>query len=709
MKIQIKSAGKQWEWSPRVGVSAFTVGRRPGNDIILEGDEGVSNLHLRIDRFLNNWTFTDQMSDNGTIHNGEPVCTGDLNEGDVLKIGGTELRVVSLEKSQFGGPSSDPFRFSIDDSVGTTDDANMPDSSTDMPTENASVYGRRQGQRGDYGRRQGQRGEYQRASQPESPAATSTQAAPSRGQYGTGGPEVATSQHQYSRQAQATQQSQFQYDRTGQSVPQSQHQYGGHQQSTGDVKHDIEARLLARKKAQAKAQARGGRIIAFLVIAVVAIVMVFSAMSAFNDFEDEKERTENRAAAMADNGTSPGNVTSEDVQELQELFSYLDSDSLTRVERLRLAIRILDSPAASDPELSAVRAAANRVKITMESEIRRTVNDRNRAVARDVRQKIRDGHIVSAHNLLTEWRAELDEEPEYEEYLKGFEESHQEMFRQINTANRTFMFDTLLEVDELIYYNKFNQAAEKLEWFVENLRVREDQAARFAREAKLIELRAEAQERGEEPPESGPTDPSKVNAPPTPIIAGFTPAGSVTGMNALSALERRFQDLYREGELENIETALFGHSAMLVAPEEDTRISRIRFSIARFTPAAEEGGQGGPLTYPNELTLHRLPAETKAILYSQLPDLSEEDFLGILHLCFAHGLNDHALLVAGAFQGLHPGVKANLDTYVAARLGIEVPEGGFEVQDGSFVLPEESADDDTAEDAEENADEETED
>jgi hypothetical protein len=42
------------------------------------------------------WSFTDQMSDAGTFHNGEKKATGELAVGDVLKLGSTQIEVLSL-------------------------------------------------------------------------------------------------------------------------------------------------------------------------------------------------------------------------------------------------------------------------------------------------------------------------------------------------------------------------------------------------------------------------------------------------------------------------------------------------------------------------------------------------------------------------------------------------------------------------------------
>jgi pSer/pThr/pTyr-binding forkhead associated (FHA) protein len=95
MRLKITSGGSTREFTPRDTTASIVIGRRHGLDVVLEDPE-VSELHLRIDRFLDTWTFTDQMSESGTLHNGTARYSGDLAEGDELKLGGTTIKVVSL-------------------------------------------------------------------------------------------------------------------------------------------------------------------------------------------------------------------------------------------------------------------------------------------------------------------------------------------------------------------------------------------------------------------------------------------------------------------------------------------------------------------------------------------------------------------------------------------------------------------------------------
>ena len=75
-----------------LGIESVTVGRAESNSLVL-GDGCVSREHARIDFGADRYVLTDCGSKNGTLVNGERVKVQMLTEGDVIRIGDTELRL----------------------------------------------------------------------------------------------------------------------------------------------------------------------------------------------------------------------------------------------------------------------------------------------------------------------------------------------------------------------------------------------------------------------------------------------------------------------------------------------------------------------------------------------------------------------------------------------------------------------------------------
>jgi pSer/pThr/pTyr-binding forkhead associated (FHA) protein len=75
----------------------LTIGRREGNDIVLDWDTEVSRIHAALERIGPDWLISDDgLSRNGTWVDGARV-TGQrrLRDGDVIAVGGTMLAFVA--------------------------------------------------------------------------------------------------------------------------------------------------------------------------------------------------------------------------------------------------------------------------------------------------------------------------------------------------------------------------------------------------------------------------------------------------------------------------------------------------------------------------------------------------------------------------------------------------------------------------------------
>ena len=90
-----------------LGRDAVTIGRAPDNDIHVR-DEKMSKRHARIARVGNVYTLEDLRSKNGTRVNGQPVATGILNFGDVIRMGKTRFQFASSTTPNGSPPQPAP-------------------------------------------------------------------------------------------------------------------------------------------------------------------------------------------------------------------------------------------------------------------------------------------------------------------------------------------------------------------------------------------------------------------------------------------------------------------------------------------------------------------------------------------------------------------------------------------------------------------------
>jgi Hsp70 protein/FHA domain len=97
MRLRVTTPSRTFEYAAPPGKASFVIGNRKQDDVCIDDDPAVSGPHVRIERTLDKWTFTDQMSDSGTMHQGERKATGDLSVGDVLLLGNSRIEVLAPE------------------------------------------------------------------------------------------------------------------------------------------------------------------------------------------------------------------------------------------------------------------------------------------------------------------------------------------------------------------------------------------------------------------------------------------------------------------------------------------------------------------------------------------------------------------------------------------------------------------------------------
>jgi pSer/pThr/pTyr-binding forkhead associated (FHA) protein len=618
MKIEVTSGGKKWQWSPRDGVSGFTVGQRQGNDVVLPDDPKVSNLHLRIDQFLRSWTFTDQMSDTGTRHNGEDSSTGNLAQGDVLKIGDSVLRIVSLEHSGFPGGDTSVDSLSFD--PGGAEDVNADVSS---PSES---YDRRQIARADHSGVEPQRGEYGAGE-------------PTGGNYSRRGRGFSDLEQQPSHQPPT-----MQYQ-TQRQAP----QYGA--------------------SGQKKSSGCG------ISVLIVSIVVVFFLVGIGMDLMESSGNTSMQP------DTSAADTETARAQQLFEA-SRLAEAALTQDEELPLLERLnnvkaaLDHPGMQDRELSALQISLRRVQGQLRNALRTEFRMQNTTAESEVSRLINANQPRQAAERLQEHKQLIESDPEYTEAAEAMRITprHDVLRTRIDERNSALIHETLLEIDKELHAGNYAEAADKIEYFVNELIGNETNFARFRRE--LAQVRALA----ERTPEGEPEPAFRAGSAPRNEL---TPERDIGTRRALSTVSGRLTDLYRDGKLTGKQVTLYGRDAELLEPDE--RGARWHFRVRRPLPGSSDGEPPAVIRYEAAMTYSRIPAATRARLLADMPNLSVEDRMGILHFCFSEGEREEALRHALELQRAHPEVKDHLHVYLAAKLNMELPEGGFVERDGMLA------------------------
>ncbi len=86
-------AGRSWELS----AGTFVIGRRPGSDLYLPQEPGVSKTHAKIVADGEQYVLIDEESRNGTIVNGRAIRRQPLVDGDTIQICGCKLRFSQTE------------------------------------------------------------------------------------------------------------------------------------------------------------------------------------------------------------------------------------------------------------------------------------------------------------------------------------------------------------------------------------------------------------------------------------------------------------------------------------------------------------------------------------------------------------------------------------------------------------------------------------
>jgi pSer/pThr/pTyr-binding forkhead associated (FHA) protein len=604
MKLQITSAGKTREFVPRDGMAGVTIGRRAGLDIVLE-DAGVSELHLRIDRFLDTWTFTDQMSDTGTQHNGETKYSGDLSDGDVLKLGEATIKVLSVANA--AGSQHVPSSIA----------------SWQQPPDPAPVM--------------------------DTPPAPSPRPRPAK---------TSASQTRITPIQQDWQQ------------------------------------IIAPGKPQ-PTQKRAGVLIAVVVMVIVFSGVVFSLWSEkpappedgpVSYGEDIQPRPEPRPAREGSATVpeppppprDPTRLTSEEEQAYREKITALQKDTDTPPEKRLIQLDELEKETAEYKGHSLkyhISRAKQNVEIQLSTQMQRRYGQDQNTI-----YSLRENRKYSEASECLESFAEYCDSSDYhKDWTKRHDftkyiESERERLTELSER---WVGDQLSAADEALLRDDFTVAAEALEETVAQALLGTSVAIALKAEAAAHREAAIDQAAGTRGAAREAFDPRKDRLPPAEPST-LLPQGERSSLRSETRLRQRLEKLVVADDFSGFNGVHHGYTARI----ERYHYGRVYIKVSR--PIRGDDNWSYTVVQP----FRQLPGSTRGAFYERLPDLSQNERVGILMLYFDNGLLDDAARVACDLWKAHPEVKEDLDKLLATKLRITVPEGGFIEKDDRLVAPE---------------------
>lgn len=639
MRIKVTSGGKTWEFAVREGGASVTVGRRGSCDIVVE-DTSVSDLHVRIDKFMNVWNYTDQMSDAGTLQNGESRYSGELKDGDVLKLGNTTLTVLSLLTTNEVAKGPEPMfaRQAVDAApvfqspVAAEPDAGVPHL---RPESTKAKYDRKP------------RVEDKHVIDP-------------------GQPTIHSRRDEKRARKKA--------------------------RTNGAAARDTSWQAMIQPS-KPKGTARAGPIVGIVVvIAVLAVVFGLDFVRELGLDDEQNQSTRDMVAQKeasrnaATGSTGPDKpvpprtrLTSDEEKAYRELVLKLQNDSDTPPhERLAALDAILQEVADLGGHMVAyyVERAQTSIGLELSAQMQRRYGRDNGDIY-DLQQK-NDYH--QAHQRLEALAVYLAQSVYHEQWAKRHDmNSYIERERPaIASRNERWIGEQCGIADEALARDAFSQAAATVDGVVLLAVLDDDIAAALGNEASLHRKASVEQDGGERPPARAAFDRRKDRLPPAPE-SPLLPQGENSSARSETRVRTRLLSIIQSAEFTGMSTQNHGREATVTGYDS----GRVRMMVKR--PIL---GRTAVWEYVVLQPIHAIAVGARIRLYEQLPELTQNERVATLMLCFEEGLLDDATRVACSLRNAHPEHAEHVDKLLATKLRIDVPEGGFIEKDGRLVAPE---------------------
>lgn len=665
MRLKITTPNRTFDFTARENSTVIIVGTRPVDDICIDDDPKVSGPHVRLEKSGDTWSFTDQFSDAGTIHNGAKGYSGDLKAGDTLQLGDTQLQVLDIAVAAAVPLARDivtPAASSVFES--RKEEARAP--------HVAAEFSRR-------------------ADEPVAPASAFVRRIMLRlvQQFqAETGIDVTTDAAAIQRVGEAAQKAvrELETERTTTvNLPFLSADASGpkhleveiarrHLHETGAEKPPEQSAVMQIGTAKPVKGNPLKALVATMVILVVAGGSIWFAMEESADIENDVQEMLEQARLADDEKKRTQELKAQREEEIRAILSGLRENSDA-------------SPQQQLDELIALETESQEGGASFSYEFQRTRTELERRVYISVERRYGDlaGQMFQLQETrqfrrskelvdgLVTW---LAASPHNDRAIRVMElDETLERWQSSNTiGNERLLADQLLLVAEALSRDDYGAAAEALKPVVDGAILPVDQVSALEAEGADLQAKAERQAAGELPAARLEFDRKRDRLPASPENT-LLKAGDSTARSRLSPIRTRIMDEMHDGLWNRREISVWGLTGEVNVNKLTSRVP------LKFTRAVGEG----TVTFTAEQQFSNFAPAIQLALFEVMERPTTEDLMAMLVFAFDTGLNEDAGRIAAKVRAAAPDKLADLDAILAAKWNVPVPEGGFPERDGRVV------------------------
>jgi hypothetical protein len=708
MRLKITTPKRSFDFTARHGSTVIVVGTRPLDDICIDDDPKISGPHVRLEGSADDWSFTDQFSDAGTIHNGVKTYNGDLKVGDVLQVGDTEIRVLELEGSvPAPAPAFEPKFDTAMSSAMPANEAADPLSAAfaqdfrskfdrDPPPETREkiemMVGKLRGSMSDDAIREKVLPVILRAAESKASAPADApvfvrriiQRLVSQFQVDTGidissdivamqrvgeAAEKAVHELEAAKSAEVN----LPFLAADASGPKHlvAHLARKHLHETGQPVAQTQESEPPAPPATPKPNNKPGVAIAVAIILFVGTSMViFWALEESAGVEQDVKQILDEAQAKQETQDQ----RQEEELALQRAVVALMEDKETPPQELMDSLDRLEGAAKAHG--MSTGWDFERARTYLESRVYSDVSNRSNVVSGQVYDMQEQRQFRQCEALVRELDTYLKASPHNQRAITVLEldESVKRWSMQNHGGTEKLLAIQVPAMAEAQSRDDFAAAAKALEPVVAGALLDAVELRALDAELKTLQSKAAQQESGELPPGRRPFDKRKDKLPESPDNK-LLKAGDYTARTGLSSIRYNIIESVQAGEWDGRKINVWGLGAEVEGDSTTVYVPLV------FTWTVGEQS----LTFIAREQLSNYPPAVQLALFEQVEAPELEDLMAMLIFAFDNGLMDDAGRIALKVRQAAPDKLAELDAILAAKWRVAVPEGGFPERDGKIV------------------------